>query len=182
MWKTNLILTGHQNSRKFWMKIAVANWMALQISADYSWAVLGFGRNTRKFAAQESEGSSRKWWEAWAQWLDSSPSLSQPQALFGWDWGSSGPKASMKQRMAMAAALVPLHSPETGANLTPDVSCSVWLWVPGSWACFSELSALVLKWASRLLWVPGLWWNEFWMQIKYLNGCVPSGRTIPEVL
>lgn len=50
--------------------------MALQIAADYSWAVWGFGRNTRKSAAQESKGSSRKRWEAGAQWLDPSPFLS----------------------------------------------------------------------------------------------------------
>lgn len=65
------------------MKTAVENGKALQTAADYSLTVLGFGRNTQKSAAQASEGVVESDGEAWVEWLDPSPALSQPKALFG---------------------------------------------------------------------------------------------------
>lgn len=65
------------------MKTAIENGKALQTAADYSLVVFSFGRNTRKSAAQASKGVVESDGEAWAQWLDPSPPVSQPQALFG---------------------------------------------------------------------------------------------------
>lgn len=113
--------------------------MVLQIAL----AVSGFGKNTQKSAAQGSEGSSRKRRGSFGQAAGPQPAWSpcsqctppRPQSLFGWDWGSSGSKANMKQwtKAAPVSLNLTVCYPGTGIIwcLICRASYGIWLWSPG---------------------------------------------------